>query len=1247
MSSRYRAFISYSQKDRKWGARLHRWLESYRVPPGMEADVGPQRRLGRFFRDDDELAAAADISALVKQAIDDSESLIVICSPRSAKSRWVAAEIHHFRRTGRGQRIFAFIVDGEPNSGDPATECFPPPLREGREETSGAFPREPVGVDVRKDGRSRACARLAAGLLRVDFDELWQRDRRRASKRQQGLIGGLSVAVAVFAGLAGIAVRQSLVARDNAQQAEAARASLLADTSARLRAEGDHPKALGYGAAALEIASSLEPEPDALFRAERALRQALFDHHLAPARLLVTYRGHEGRVTDVAVSEDKRLLATAGDDGAVRIYDYPSGDLLREVLHESPVARIAFAGNDRVLASASRDGVLKATSFDGAVKESTLTLGSRFRGMRQVLGGDGLLAWGLSGKVALWQPLAGELDEVALEPKSSVVVGTELVPGDDDKVLLDMGSRLAVVSVGERKEVRRFKGQVVGRDVAAGLTAHDSNEGLEVVDVQTGDTVCSVPGGGVRQVVVDAAADRLVISRYGQPAAELWGLGDCQPLKAPTMTDGIQGLLGLPESQRFLAWTKKGQLRLFDLADGELIQEIEAGFEVLEGDVSEAAGRVLLWSYGGGAGVWSLTDGAPLGAVEREAPIRDAKLSDTGRTAWIGRESGELEILSLESGALGGKFFHDDAVFGWHAPGSESDFLTWSADGTARRWSKLANDEGYRDHTAYRADHVALDAAGRVLFGTHQKVAAAWRLDEGEQIAQVEMNAPITSLLPSFDGESALLRGETGLCVWFTGRDTGTVCLEAEASARPLAFGSGSFAVVSPKTSVLALAGPGTGKEFVEVADDVGELSLVGPERALAVCRRNGQVDVYTAAGPQPSVTIRIGEELSACSGDEERNRFVVVAASGALTVIDLDPEASEEMDRWSPGVLIPQEQITRFNPVRVGQGILFAGRDGRLLWIDPGSRNVVLDEKLEDELSSPALSADGSKLGVVTNGTRALLFDRHGGRPLELQHRSKVLGFRFVGGGEGVVTWSSDRTLRFWNVADGRLEHEVQHFGIVQSVAVTPDGSMLVTRTDSREIVFWDLHSAAKLFELRPPGRPEAIRFLENPSRMLVTFEGVGPIFVPYLSRKELGGAAADLLAALRPFSRAEACVLQPAAAGCEAVEGERRRGQVSSLAGDGFLDDWKGAAELSILPDGGVLLVCKPAFSDMLQLVEYNDFDQMLTVYAQDGSSGVLSLPIPAHMMEPLRNQKTIIVYTLFPDHDPIGYWVPLVRQ
>src|SRR5262245_45300550 len=86
----YDAFISYRhhQADRQWAKWLHRRLETYRTPRALR-QRGVLPRLGRVFRDEDELAASADLGNRIDDALRTSRFLIVICSPRTPESRWV------------------------------------------------------------------------------------------------------------------------------------------------------------------------------------------------------------------------------------------------------------------------------------------------------------------------------------------------------------------------------------------------------------------------------------------------------------------------------------------------------------------------------------------------------------------------------------------------------------------------------------------------------------------------------------------------------------------------------------------------------------------------------------------------------------------------------------------------------------------------------------------------------------------------------------------------------------------------------------------------------------------------------------------------------------------------------------------------------------------------------------------------------------------------------------------------------
>lgn len=210
---KYSAFISYSHKDRQWAIWLHRTLEKYRIPKRLQGHASPFGPLGKrlppVFRDRDELASASDLAAAVRAGLEDSASLIVLCSPASAASKWVNEEIRTFIALGRRDRIRLVIVGGEPMSEDPALRCLPPAIFEGAE-------AEPLAADARKhqDGKAGAALKTLAGILEVPYDELRQREAARR-QRQLAIIAAASTAgFAVTAGLAVVAV----IARNEAER---------------------------------------------------------------------------------------------------------------------------------------------------------------------------------------------------------------------------------------------------------------------------------------------------------------------------------------------------------------------------------------------------------------------------------------------------------------------------------------------------------------------------------------------------------------------------------------------------------------------------------------------------------------------------------------------------------------------------------------------------------------------------------------------------------------------------------------------------------------------------------------------------------------------------------------------------------------------------------------------------------------------------------------------------------------------
>lgn len=86
----------------------------------------------------------------------------------------------------------------------------------------------------------------------------------------------------------------------------------------------------------------------------------------------------------------------------------------------------------------------------------------------------------------------------------------------------------------------------------------------------------------------------------------------------------------------------------------------------------------------------------------------------------------------------------------------------------------------------------------------------------------------------------------------------------------------------------------------------------------------------------------------------------------------------------------------------------------------------------------------------------------------------------------------------------------------------------------------------------------------------------------------------------------------------------------------------------ELSTLKDGGVLLVNDGAVKDILKRIEfYRDQRLMMLVYHDEQiQSDLIEYQVPDNMVQTVDQSPDVIVYTMFENHDPIGYKVPLVK-
>jgi len=259
---RYKAFISYSHNDKDWATWLQRSLERYRVPKrlvGTDGEFGPvPRRLTPVFLDREELSSGADLSGKVKESLDATEALVVVCSPASAKSKWVNEEIRYFRSCGREDHIFALIVDGDPQSQDPDKQCFPSALTTGAD--GGVI--EPLAADARKwaDGKLLAKLKIIAGILGTRLDGLRRRDMQRRQRLWMTSAGAAMVIALLMTVMAVIAIQARNAAENRREHAENLVGYMVGDLRIKLDEVGRLDILEGMGSQLSAYLDTLDPQ---------------------------------------------------------------------------------------------------------------------------------------------------------------------------------------------------------------------------------------------------------------------------------------------------------------------------------------------------------------------------------------------------------------------------------------------------------------------------------------------------------------------------------------------------------------------------------------------------------------------------------------------------------------------------------------------------------------------------------------------------------------------------------------------------------------------------------------------------------------------------------------------------------------------------------------------------------------------------------------------------------------------------
>lgn len=179
----YDAFISYRrvEPDQTIAKLVHKQLESFKLPKNVIKKIKAENpsaktKITRVFRDQEELPLTSNLGDQLKQALEQSKWLIVICSPSFLESEWCKTEIEYFTALRGPEYVLTVLADGR------SSEAIPEIFRKDSQMLAANYRKMP-DTNWKKHIKTEFL-RLVAPMFELTFDELKQRHREQLMKKR-------------------------------------------------------------------------------------------------------------------------------------------------------------------------------------------------------------------------------------------------------------------------------------------------------------------------------------------------------------------------------------------------------------------------------------------------------------------------------------------------------------------------------------------------------------------------------------------------------------------------------------------------------------------------------------------------------------------------------------------------------------------------------------------------------------------------------------------------------------------------------------------------------------------------------------------------------------------------------------------------------------------------------------------------------------------------------------------------------